>query len=379
MHYTSTNDERDLRQSLRNFLSTNVPGAEYEAIATSETGFDAGLWKRVAASGWLDVHAVGAMDPDISAWPVSGVQMAEEFGRTLVPLPVELLAGFLLPVLRRLPTGAFGFLNDDAAVSGRVPAVCVTPLLSLMFPGTGEVSVPTMVPDQDDGFRLTATFASVQFASAADWLFAPVRIGADWALARIALDAAGVTVRPERTIDPGRTGAQVALSAVHVPTKDVVTATADGQPLAGPLSEALLSYFLFLDGKAVGACDLVLERTLRYVKERAQFGVPVGSFQAVKHRLADMATMTESGRSLAAYTAWQVAQGKVDRVEAVLASRLYCADAYRKVCENAIQCHGGMGFTWEIGLHMWYRSAVHDAAVTGVSISDLARMLGRAA
>ena len=95
--------------------------------------------------------------------------------------------------------------------------------------------------------------------------------------------------------------------------------------------------------------------------------------------MADIATVIESSRSLASYTAWQVSRGDADATEAVLASRLHCADAYRRACELAIQCHGGMGFTWEVGLHVWYRSATYDAAVAGLTMADLARVLGGAA
>lgn len=374
MRYTLTGDERNLRSSLRTFLSDSVPPTEYESICERGDGFDAQLWKRLAASGWLDLHEMASMDDEGSAWPIAGVHMAEEFGGHLVPAPVELVAGFLFPVLRQLEPGAFGLNLDDDVFADELPAVCVGPLLPLVYPGRPASPLDELTADESaEGITVSGRIPAVQFAASAGSMFLPVEIGADWALARIRLNALGVSVEPGATIDPGRPAGTVTLSGVVVPREDLSIASAD------ILADALLSYLLFLDGKAIGASEMLLKRTIAYVTERQQFGVPIGSFQAVKHKVAEMATAIEAARSLASYTAWQVAQRHDDRAEAVLSSRLNAADAYRRVCELAIQCHGGMGFTWEVGLHWWYQSSFFDAAVTDLTMADLSRVLGRTA
>jgi acyl-CoA dehydrogenase len=257
--------------------------------------------------------------------------------------------------------------------------VCVAPLVPLVYPGLDRRREGLVVEERDSAVVLSGELATVQFAGSASSLFVPLELADGWALARVDLTAEGVRLQRVSTVDPGRASAHVTLAAVEVGADDIVRQTGDGSSLTGPLIEAFLSYLLFLDGKAVGACELLLERTVAYVREREQFGVPIGSFQAVKHKVADMATAIESSRSLASYTAWQASRRDAGSAVAVLASRLHCADAYRRVCELAIQCHGGMGFTWEVGLHVWYRSATHDAAVAGLTLADLARVLDRGA
>ena len=375
MRYTLTSDELDLQSSLRSFLSTLVPINDYERICESDEGFDGDVWKRLTSHGWLDLHAMSA-EAEASAWPIAGVVMAEEFGRTLVPAPVELVAGFLLPLLGRLEPGSFGLTLEHEPFVDEVPTVCVEALLPLVYQGRPGQRSGLAVEERDGGVRLTGRLPAVQFAGVASWLFLPVELSTGWGLARVHLGAAGVIVQAVSTVDPGRTSASVTLDAVEIPKADLVLNAADGSSVEGHLTEALMSYLLFLDGKAIGACEVLLERTLAYVKEREQFDVAIGSFQAIKHKVADMATTIEASRSLASFTAWEVAQRHADRDEAVLASRLYCADAYRRVCELAIQCHGGMGFTWEVGLHFWYRSATHDSAVADLTLGDLARVLG---
>lgn len=377
MHYSLTADERDLQDGLRAFLADLVPTDAYQAICESDSGFDRLTWKNLADQGWLDLVPM-AEEAGGSAWPISGVVMAEEFGRSLVPAPVELVAGFLLPVLRGLAPGALGL-----PVNGPPPDELLTCHLADLTRHVvqGAEAVPPAVRAHvtANGVTIDGELGGVQFGAVASSLVLPVSTGSEWLLVRIDLAAAGVQVEPVRTVDPGRASADVVLSGVRIGEADFVQAGADGLPIEQLLVDGLLSYLLFLDGKAVGASVALLERTIAYVVERRQFGVPIGSFQAVKHKVADIATLIESSRSLSTYTAWLVSQRADDRIEAVLSSRLHCADAYRRACELAIQCHGGMGFTWEVGLHTWYRSATYDAAVAGVTLDDLARIVGRAA
>lgn len=378
VRFTLTADEQDLRSSLRSFLTALVPAEVHQRICASEEGFDREVWERLAAQGWLDLHAMSA-EADASAWPVAGVIMAEEFGRRPVPAPVELVAGFLLPLLGRLAPDAFGLDLTHGAFADEVPAVCVAPLVPLVYPGLDHPREGLVAEERGSALTLSGELSTIQFAGSASSLFVPVELSDGWALARVDLAADGVRLQRVSTIDPGRVSAHVTLVALEVSAENVVRETGDGSSLDDPLTEAFLSYLLFLDGKAVGACEVLLERTIAYVRDREQFGVPIGSFQAVKHKVADMQTAIESSRSLASYTAWQASRGDAGCAVAVLASRLHCADAYRRVCELAIQCHGGMGFTWEVGLHVWYRSATYDAAVAGLTLADLARMLDRGA
>jgi alkylation response protein AidB-like acyl-CoA dehydrogenase len=367
MRFTPTDDERHAREALRGFLGDTIGEQRYEQICAHSSGTDAALWKSLASSGWLDLVSMADDEgSEISSWPIGGTVLAEEFGRTLVPLPVELVAGWLLPVLRSCEAA---WASDAAELADGLPAVS----LSLL---SGPPAVTLRVHAASDGIVLDGELRGVQFGAAADVLYLPLALpDGDWVLARVPLDQAGISTVATITVDPGRRCATVVFADVPVPAVDLVRTSRDGAPLETTLRRALLSYYLVLDGKAIGAAQAMLERTVRYVEQRTQFGVPIGSFQAIKHRVADMATAIETARALAGYTAWQVARGSADCDRHVLASRLYCADMFRAVCESAIQCHGGMGFTWEQGLHYWYKSSLFDAAADGVETKTLARLL----
>ena len=107
----------------------------------------------------------------------------------------------------------------------------------------------------------------------------------------------------------------------------------------------------------VGGMQRLLEVSVEYAKTRKQFGRPIGQFQAVQHMCADMLVMTESSRSGAYYAAWALAEGSGDAATAVSVAKAYASDAYREVGNKAIQVHGGMGFTWENDVHLYYRRA----------------------
>ncbi|HEY1509356.1 MAG TPA: acyl-CoA dehydrogenase family protein [Solirubrobacteraceae bacterium] len=147
-------------------------------------------------------------------------------------------------------------------------------------------------------------------------------------------------------------------------TRRFATVNGDGEPLA---AHAVDRVYAAISAEIVGICQRALDMTLEYVKERKQFGVPVGSFQAVSHRCAQMLLHTESARSTAYYAAW-AADADADRLsEAAALAAAASADGGREVTASAIQAHGGIGFTWEADVHWLYKRAQLDAAMLGGS------------
>jgi alkylation response protein AidB-like acyl-CoA dehydrogenase len=145
-------------------------------------------------------------------------------------------------------------------------------------------------------------------------------------------------------------------------TRRFATVTGDGEPLA---AHATARIHAAIAAELVGVCQRALDMTLEYVKDRKQFGVPVGSFQAVSHRCAQMLLHTESARSTAYYAAW-AADADPDRLtEAAALAAAASADGGREVTASAIQAHGGIGFTWEADVHWLYKRAQLDAAMLG--------------
>ncbi len=138
-----------------------------------------------------------------------------------------------------------------------------------------------------------------------------------------------------------------------------------GEPLGGDVAAGVDRALVAVSSELVGVCDRALEMTVAYVKERKQFGVPVGAYQAVSHRCAQMLLDTERARSTAAFAAWTADADPERLAEAAAMAKAAASDAGREVTAWAIQAHGGIGFTWEADVHWLYKRAQLDAALLG--------------
>jgi alkylation response protein AidB-like acyl-CoA dehydrogenase len=162
-------------------------------------------------------------------------------------------------------------------------------------------------------------------------------------------------------IDPTRSAARVSAAG------DAGEALEDGCP---GLGRALVA----VSSELVGVCDRALEMTVAYVKERKQFGVPVGAYQAVSHRCAQMLLDTEKARSTTAFAAWSADANPEGLAEAAAMAKAAASDAGREVTASAIQAHGGIGFTWEADVHWLFKRAQLDAALLGGAKRHRARL-----
>jgi len=147
-----------------------------------------------------------------------------------------------------------------------------------------------------------------------------------------------------------------------------------GEPLTGDVSAAVDRALVAISSELVGICDRALEMTVEYVKDRKQFGVPVGSYQAVSHRCAQMLLETEKARSTAAFAAWTADADPERLAEAAAMAKASASAAGREVTASAIQAHGGIGFTWEADVHWLYKRAQIDAALLGGAKRHRARI-----
>ncbi len=180
------------------------------------------------------------------------------------------------------------------------------------------------------------------------------------------LDAAEAEVEVEEvpSIDPTRSAARVSAAA------------GAGEPLAGDVAAGVDRALVAIASELVGVSERALEMTVAYVKERRQFGVPVGAYQAVSHRCAQMLLETEQARSLSAYAAWTADADPQRLPEAAAMAKAAASDAGREVTAGAIQAHGGIGFTWEADVHWLYKRAQLDAALLGGAKHHRARLAG---
>jgi alkylation response protein AidB-like acyl-CoA dehydrogenase len=185
----------------------------------------------------------------------------------------------------------------------------------------------------------------------------------------VVLDAARVVARADAAAEP--------LDAID-PTRRYARVRGEGEPLPGDTTAAGDRAAAAIAAELVGVCQRALDMTVAYVKERKQFGVPVGAFQAVGHRCAEMLLHTEGARSAAYFAAWAADAASERLPEAAGLARAAVGDAGRAVTGSAIQAHGGIGFTWEADVHWLYKRAQLDAALLG-SASRARIALARAA
>jgi alkylation response protein AidB-like acyl-CoA dehydrogenase len=321
MNFGLDDDQRAIKATARELL-TDRSSPERVRAAAEARRIDAALWGELRELGWPGI-AIG------EAWGGQGlgvVELAvllEELGHAVAATP--LLGGALAGL-------AIEHAGSDEQRARWLPGLA-----------SGEI---------------TGGFGRAELAvGEAD---ADVFVLLDGASARV-LAAADATVEPLDAIDPTRGYARVG---------------GDGEPLPGPAVADRAAGALAAE--LVGVCQRALDMTVAYVKERRQFGVPVGAFQAVGHRCAEMLLHTEAARSAAYFAAW-AADAAPDRLaEAAGLARVAAGDAGRSVTGSAIQAHGGIGFTWEADVHWLFKRAQLDSALLG-SASAARIALARAA
>jgi hypothetical protein len=337
-------DADELSAALVEMLDGRVPFERCREICEGEDGFSRQTWREIAADGWLEV-AANNLDSRLSL--VKIVDVALEVGARLIPGPYSTSTLIALPLTERW----FPSFRDDIASGSHVVAVPMP--TAALCNGTVEFIRPC-VSRQQEGVRLDFELNSVPFAQHSTHILVPVQDDEGLpALVLVPLDSPGVAVIPRPTFDLTAPSARVIFSGVHV-SDGALACDAD---VGAEVRRATSRYLLAHTAEALGGIRAVLGQTVAYVSLRSQFGVPIGSFQAVKHGLADVAVSYELGYSFVKDIAAAMDDG-ADATIDVLMARLHATAAYVRACETAIHYHGGTGFTWEQGLHYWYRAAL---------------------
>jgi alkylation response protein AidB-like acyl-CoA dehydrogenase len=307
MHFDLTDDQRDIKRVARELLADRSPMAKVREAAESGR-YDEALWRELVELGWPGI-AVAERHGGQGLGAVALAVLLEELGYACAATPL-------------LSTAA------AAAVIG----ACGTAKQQ-------ERWLPALAAGE-----LTAGIGTAELAADADGAAVVVILDGDDASLIVDPD-----VEPFTSIDPTRRYASV---------------QGDAEPLAAGAADRVRTA---LSAEVVGICQRALDMTVEYVKDRKQFGVPVGSFQAVSHRCAQMLLHTESARSTAYYAAWAADADTRRLPEASALAAAAAAEAGREVTGSAIQAHGGIGFTWEADVHWLYKRAQLDAALLGGS------------
>ncbi|HEX8685621.1 MAG TPA: acyl-CoA dehydrogenase family protein, partial [Pyrinomonadaceae bacterium] len=284
--------------------------------------------------------------------------VAEEMGRACLP-GAFLSTLFAAALVERAGDGEQRAKSLEPVAAGELKAT-----VALLEEGAGWEPEGVRLRAARDGGDITLTGRKlfVPDAGAADLVVCVARDGGRLALLPVGRGAAGMTVRPTPSMDATRKLYEVTFEGVRVAASDALGADGDA---AGALKAALEVATAVLCAEMVGGMQWVLDATVEYAKTRQQFGRPVGSFQAVQHMCADMLLLTESARSAAYYAAWALTENDPAAGVAVSVAKAYCSDAYREVANSGVQVHGGIGFTWEHDLQLYYKRSKSSETLFG--------------
>jgi alkylation response protein AidB-like acyl-CoA dehydrogenase len=348
MDFDFNDQQSQFQATFRSFLEQNCDIKRHAAL-TQGDGDDRVLLQRLADLG---LFAMLVPEP-FDGLGLSFVDLAlvlEELGRALVGgAVVDTLVATDLVARHGSPFQQASLLPRLAA--GKLRVVCAVVEAESGF---GEANIRASVTSTADGWRLDGHKVLVPHAANADLIMIVTRVDPTQALGIVMLEPQrdGVTLRQQVTLDPADRCYTLTLDKVAVDAEDILGGVA-AQPVARLSDVAAAAAALQLTGIA----SKVLDITVGYAGQRVQFGKPIGSFQAIKHKCADMAVAIDAARSAAYYAAWAIADDAPDRAKAVSMAKSFCGDTARLVCNDGVQIHGGMGFTWELGLHWYLRRA----------------------
>ena len=355
-------DQDLLRDSTRRFLEEHHPLAALRPVLEAEEVVDLDVWREGAGLGWTAMlvqpeHGGGSVTDQPL---VDAVVLAEELGRVLHPgpfVPTNVVADAV---------ATFGTEAQRATVlpglaSGGLLAAWCTTGDGSADPACVEVSAEA----DGDRLRLRGVACYVHGATVADAMLvaATTDVGLVHVLVLAPAAGDGMTVRPLAGLDLTRRLAEVRFDDVAVPLSAVVGAP--GEPALALWERAFAVATVLQAAEQVGAADHVLQATVQYAKDRVQFGRAIGSFQAVKHRLANLHIEVEAMRAATHYAALALADSFPDAAEAIAVAGSFVPDAQAHLCGEAVQLHGGIGFTWEHDLHLFLRRAKVDQVLYG--------------
>jgi alkylation response protein AidB-like acyl-CoA dehydrogenase len=328
MDFGFSDDQREIQRTARELLAERSRPERVREHAEAGRSDDA-LWRELCELGWPGI----AVSEQYGGQGLGRIELSilcEELGSTLAPVP------FLPSVLASTLVEHAGSAEQRDRWLPGLASGEITGALGVAQGGTAELVI-----------------------GAAD---AEVIVLVEEDHTARVFSAAQAEVSPIASIDPTRSAARV------------IAAPDAGEELAGEVSAGLDRALVAVSSELVGVSERALQMTVAYVSERKQFGVAVGSYQAVSHRCAQMLLDTEKARATAAYAAWTADADPERLAEAAAMAKAAASDAGREVTASAIQAHGGIGFTWEADVHWLYKRAQIDAALLGGAKQHRARL-----
>lgn len=358
MDFDLSKPQKLLKESAREFLARECKPERVRQLMETGTAHDEKLWREIADQGWT-----GLLIPEehggLGLGLVEMAAVAEEMGRACLPGP------FLSTLMASALIERAGNAQQRAKYLEPVAAGELKATLALLEEDAGwDMDAVKLSVTRDAGGTLAVKGRKlfVPDAEACDLLICVARDGDQLALLPFERGADGISIKPMPSMDGTRKVYEVDFGGVSIREEDILGADGDARAaLRGALEVGAAA----LCAEMVGGMQWVLDTAVEYAKTRQQFGRAIGSFQAVQHQLADMLLMTESARSAAYYAAWTLSEMDGAASVAVSIAKAYCSDAFREVANRGVQVHGGIGFTWEHDLQIYYKRSKSSETLLG--------------
>lgn len=354
MQFDFSDEQKQLKSEVRRFLTDQCPLTAVRAVLDRARPFDRDLWTAMGRLGFI-----GAAIPEEYGGAGGGhlelCAIAEELGRALAPTPMAASIYLAAEILSSAATEAQKATYLPKLARGEWVGTLA------LAEKAGPVTAETICASVSGG-RLSGRKTPTPNGDVADFAVVAARDGDGKSLLSlylVDLHGPGVARSALEVIDP--TCSQASLEFTHAPCQ-LLGSPGEGWPV---LTQALDRAAVLVAFEQIGGADRALEMARDYALERIAFGRPIGSFQAIKHMLADMYASAQLARSNAYYGAWALATDAVDLPVAAATARVSATQAFQHCARNNVQVHGGMGFTWAFDCHLYYRRSQHLALLLG--------------
>ena len=356
MNFAFSDEQEQLREFVRSFMDEKSSEAEVRRLMETDDGYDTAVWSQMAEQLGLQSLIIPEEYGGQGFGYVELIVVLEEMGRRLLCAP------FFSSVV--LAANALIHGGDDAAKAALLPGIASgETIATLAFTEESgkwdESGIAMTATASGDGYQLNGTKMFVLDGHIANLILVAARTDAGVSLFQVAGDADGLTRTALSTMDQTRKQARLQFDGTPA-----TMVGADGSGWA-TLERVLDLAAVALAAEQVGGAQECLDMAVEYAKVRVQFGRPIGSFQAIKHKCADMLLEVESAKSAAYYAGWAASELNDELPSVASLAKAYCSEAYFHASAENIQIHGGIGFTWEHPAHLYFKRAKSSELLFG--------------
>jgi alkylation response protein AidB-like acyl-CoA dehydrogenase len=356
MKFGFTDEQNAMRATIREFLAVKSPETEVRKLMATDIGYDPAVWKQMGDELGLQGLAIPESYGGAGFTQVELGIVFEEMGRAV----------FGGPFFASVALGASVLLctDDEVAKSDYLPGIASGDLIATVASvephGSWDLDAVQMHARPDgSGYRLNGVKQFVIDGHNADLIFVAALVDGDLSVLAVGADAEGLTRTPLATLDQTRKQSRLDFDGVYA---RLIGGVGEGREVLTRAGDLAL---VALAAEQIGGAQRMLDATVDYAKERVQFGRPIGSFQAIKHKCADMLLQVETAKSASYYATWAAAEAPDELPVVAPMAKSYCSEAFMRCAADSIQIHGGIGFTWEHFAHIYFKRAKSSELLFG--------------